>query len=301
MVLEDLGDEMLETRLLAGDAARRRCTSAPSTSSPGCARTPRRGPSGCVAFGRGFDRDLYRWELDHFVEWGLEAWKGARLVRRRRRRWSTASSTASRGRSRRSRRASRTVTTSRGTSWCCPSGEQVVIDFQDALLGPRQYDLVALLRDSYVELEAALVEAMLRRYLERLARRGRAAPRVRAVPRGLRPPHRPAQAEGRGPLRLHRPREEEPGLPPVDPGLAPLRARRVRAPARSRRAPGGPRAARARAGALTLGALHRPVGEIPRVEPAPAGDRAASQPRSRATPLPERVGTCRCGRIGRTR
>ena len=32
-------------------------------------------------------------------------------------------------------------------------GELVVIDFQDALQGPRQYDLVALLRDSYVELE----------------------------------------------------------------------------------------------------------------------------------------------------
>ena len=32
-------------------------------------------------------------------------------------------------------------------------GELVVIDFQDALQGPRQYDLVALLRDSYVELD----------------------------------------------------------------------------------------------------------------------------------------------------
>jgi aminoglycoside/choline kinase family phosphotransferase len=53
-----------------------------------------------------------------------------------------------------------------------PSGDQVVIDFQDALLGPRQYDLVALLRDSYVELEAPLVEAMLRRYLDRLAAEG---------------------------------------------------------------------------------------------------------------------------------
>jgi aminoglycoside/choline kinase family phosphotransferase len=48
----------------------------------------------------------------------------------------------------------------------------VVIDFQDALLGPRQYDLVALLRDSYVELEPAFVEAMLRRYLDRLAAEG---------------------------------------------------------------------------------------------------------------------------------
>jgi aminoglycoside/choline kinase family phosphotransferase len=39
-----------------------------------------------------------------------------------------------------------------------------VIDFQDALLGPRQYDLVALLRDSYVELPEGLVDALLGRY-----------------------------------------------------------------------------------------------------------------------------------------
>ena len=42
----------------------------------------------------------------------------------------------------------------------------VVIDFQDALQGPRQYDLVALLRDSYVELEASFVEAMIDRWLQ---------------------------------------------------------------------------------------------------------------------------------------
>jgi hypothetical protein len=53
-----------------------------------------------------------------------------------------------------------------------PSGEQAVIDFQDALLGPRQYDLVALLRDSYVELPPELVDALLRRYLARLAEAG---------------------------------------------------------------------------------------------------------------------------------
>ena len=52
-----------------------------------------------------------------------------------------------------------------------PSGEQAVIDFQDALLGPRQYDLVALLRDSYVELDAG-------------ARRGDAPPLPRPPRRG---------------------------------------------------------------------------------------------------------------------
>jgi aminoglycoside/choline kinase family phosphotransferase len=53
-----------------------------------------------------------------------------------------------------------------------PDGTQAVIDFQDALLGPRQYDLVALLRDSYVDLPADLVDRMIARYLRALARLG---------------------------------------------------------------------------------------------------------------------------------
>ena len=61
-----------------------------------------------------------------------------------------------------------------------PGGAQAVIDFQDALLGPRQYDLVALLRDSYVELEPGLVEAMLRRYLDRFHEAG--GPRFEYAP-----------------------------------------------------------------------------------------------------------------------
>src|SRR5207244_1230779 len=30
-------------------------------------------PEGCLAFARGFDYDLLKWELDHFREYGLEA------------------------------------------------------------------------------------------------------------------------------------------------------------------------------------------------------------------------------------
>ena len=53
-----------------------------------------------------------------------------------------------------------------------PGDDLVVIDFQDALQGPRQYDLVALLRDSYVELPIDFVERMVRRYLARLVEEG---------------------------------------------------------------------------------------------------------------------------------
>src|SRR5262249_21745847 len=40
-----------------------------------------------------------------------------------------------------------------------------LIDFQDALMGPPQYDLVALLRDSYVVLPDATVDQLIEDYL----------------------------------------------------------------------------------------------------------------------------------------
>jgi len=170
MVLEDLGDEMLETRLLAGDARAPLYERAIDQLARLRARAEA-APAGCVAFSRSFDAELYRWELEHFVEWGLEAWKGARLSPAER-----AVADRDFDRIARSLEAEPKGFTHRDYQsrnlMALPSGEQAVIDFQDALLGPRQYDLVALLRDSYVELEPELVEAMLRRYLDRLHAEG---------------------------------------------------------------------------------------------------------------------------------
>ncbi len=178
MVLEDLGDEMLETRLLAGAPREPLYEHAIDQLARLRARAEAR-PDGCVAYSRSFDVDLYRWELDHFVEWGLEAWKGASLapaekevVGRHFDRISQALAAESKGFTHRDYQSRNLMV--------LPDGSQAVIDFQDALLGPRQYDLVALLRDSYVELDAPFVEAMLRRYLERLAEEG--GPRLEYEP-----------------------------------------------------------------------------------------------------------------------
>lgn len=46
-------------------------------------------------------------------------------------------------------------------------GKARVIDFQDARLGPVQYDLVSLLRDSYVNIEPAIANSLINYYLER--------------------------------------------------------------------------------------------------------------------------------------
>ena len=44
-------------------------------------------------------------------------------------------------------------------------GQLYVIDFQDARMGPDTYDLVSLLRDSYIELDRSLVERLIAHYL----------------------------------------------------------------------------------------------------------------------------------------
>jgi aminoglycoside/choline kinase family phosphotransferase len=51
-------------------------------------------------------------------------------------------------------------------------GGLYVIDFQDARLGPDTYDLVSLLRDSYVELDEAFVDETIRYFA---ARKGQAS------------------------------------------------------------------------------------------------------------------------------
>jgi aminoglycoside/choline kinase family phosphotransferase len=124
-----------------------------------------------VAFTRAFEAGLYRWELDHFREWLLEAGRGVALGAGERAeldgwfdRIAAALAAEPRGFTHRDYQSRNLMV--------LPGGEQAVIDFQDALLGPRQYDLVALLRDSYVELPPGLVEAMLRRYLARLEAEG---------------------------------------------------------------------------------------------------------------------------------
>jgi hypothetical protein len=180
MVLEDLGDVTLEDALrraegLPGDDRRRLYEAAVDQLAALRAAAERR-PVGCIAFTRSFELDLYRWELDHFREWLLEAWKGAKLspaeqpvVEREFDRIARTLEAEPKGFTHRDYQSRNLMVLS--------SREQAiidfaVIDFQDALLGPRQYDLVALLRDSYVELPPELVDAMLRRYLIKLAEAG---------------------------------------------------------------------------------------------------------------------------------
>ena len=49
-------------------------------------------------------------------------------------------------------------------------GKLWLIDFQDALMGPAAYDLVALLRDSYVQLSPAALDELIGYYADKAQR-----------------------------------------------------------------------------------------------------------------------------------
>ena len=116
-------------------------------------------PEDCIVATRSFDRELLTWELEHFREWGVEA-LGVTLG-------DGELSTLSRA-------TSYLVDTILGFErgfvhrdyqsrnlLVLPDDSLAWIDFQDALLGPRAYDLVALLRDSYQSFDEAFVTSRL--------------------------------------------------------------------------------------------------------------------------------------------
>jgi hypothetical protein len=173
LLLEDLGDttfEALYERAAPEDreALYRRAidllvdTQRRIEDTPADERTARH----CVAWGRRFDGDLLRWELDHFTEWGLEARLGLEAVEPHRevldRSYEQIVDELFEAPEALSLRdyQSRNIMIAAPDDW-------VIIDFQDALRGPCIYDLVALLRDSYIELEDAQVDALFEHYVER--------------------------------------------------------------------------------------------------------------------------------------
>jgi aminoglycoside/choline kinase family phosphotransferase len=119
-------------------------------------------PGDCIARTRAFDRELLTWEIEHFREWGVEA-LGVTLS------------------------SAELSSFERATTWlvdsilsfprgfvhrdyqsrnlmALPGGAVGWIDFQDALWGPRAYDLVALLRDSYQTFDEEFVAARLEEF-----------------------------------------------------------------------------------------------------------------------------------------
>jgi len=158
VLLEDLGDESFEARLLTKPPAT--WTSDYEAAVDLLARMHDRcADAEGIVKERRFDEELLRWELEHFREWGLEAPYGA-AGRELDVHFDVLAATLAAAPTGFVHRDYQ----SRNLHW--KEGELVVIDFQDAMRGPLPYDLVALLCDSYVPLSAELQDAMVARYCE---------------------------------------------------------------------------------------------------------------------------------------
>jgi N-acetylmuramate 1-kinase len=166
LVLEDLGNTTFEAHLRATPRNRwgdlyGRAVDLLADMHGSCAPSA----SASLAHARRFDRALLRAELDHFREWGLEALHGplpAGEAAALERIFDGLADEVARlplGFVHRDYQSRNLMVR--------PSGDLVVIDFQDALQGPQCYDLVALLCDSYVTLDATMQETLLERYARR--------------------------------------------------------------------------------------------------------------------------------------
>lgn len=168
LLIEDLGDDTLANWLLKRPEDKPLLYTKAVTDLARAQSVLSELPAGSVVGSRRFDFDLLRWEIEHFREWGLDA-RGKPLLPSDVERWNVLAD-------RLARRVadlpycfvhrdyqSRNLMVGRGGRQA--DGLRLVwIDFQDALLGPRVYDLVALLNDSYQEFDRDFVTARLREY-----------------------------------------------------------------------------------------------------------------------------------------
>jgi hypothetical protein len=119
-------------------------------------------PDGCVVKSRVYDEAILRGELEHFRQWALEA-QGAPLTPGDRNLWDGIAGRLARRIASCPREFVHRDFQSRNLM-VRDDGRLAWIDFQDALLGPRVYDLAALLGDSHQAFDRAFVEARIADY-----------------------------------------------------------------------------------------------------------------------------------------
>ena len=127
----------------------------------------------CIAFQQRFDFRLYMWEFDHFLEYGLQKRLDVRVAppvtERLRKIFSTMAQRLDR---------EPTCLNHRDYhSWnlMIHREEVVLIDFQDALLAPPQYDLASLLNDRITDsvIRPPLEEQLLSYYIQKSGEQGK--------------------------------------------------------------------------------------------------------------------------------
>ena len=161
LLLEDLGDITLQAHLGAAPAAEhsRLYRYAVSLIEALQRRGAELASPAYPPYGVAFDVDKLLWELEFFTKHYVEAYRGASI--------SAPDREALKGEWR--RLAEELAGEPRvlchrdyhSRNLMLHQGELYIIDFQDARMGPDTYDLVSLLRDSYVDLSEATVDELI--------------------------------------------------------------------------------------------------------------------------------------------
>ena len=177
LYLEDFGDLTLAEAAQKGGPAERAALyrEAIDTLVDLHVRASANSEDGCVAFGRSFDTPLLMWEFDHFLEYGVVARIGqplpeedAQAIRAECRKICDVMAAQPRVFTHRDYHSRNVMVRAEPVK----GGRLGVIDFQDALMGPAAYDVASLLRDAYIALEEELVDELVARYLDGIARYG---------------------------------------------------------------------------------------------------------------------------------
>jgi aminoglycoside/choline kinase family phosphotransferase len=178
LVVEDLGDDTVANYLLRRPDDKRDIYRLAVADLARAQKQLRALPDPSIIRSRAFDRDLLRWEIEHFLEWGIDARdipiSGEDRVAFEAIAGKLASKIAvwPRGFVHRDYQSRNLMVVRRDGADVLAAGastegvELAWIDFQDAMLGPRVYDLVALLSDSYQQFDARFIEERLAEYTE---------------------------------------------------------------------------------------------------------------------------------------
>jgi len=165
LALEDLGDVTLQAHLGAATPAEHAALYRQSVAL--VATLQRRGAElasdDYLPYGIAFDVDKLSWEMDFFVKHFLEAYRGVLLSGAARDALRTEFGALVETLATEPRVLCHRDYHSRNLM--LRSGRLFIIDFQDARMGPDTYDLVSLLRDSYVDLPEHTVEELIAYFL----------------------------------------------------------------------------------------------------------------------------------------
>lgn len=120
----------------------------------------------CISFHRKFNHKLLLWEMEHFLEYGIEDYYQIKIPSSEKNEFMDLSSQLVNEILKSPFGFTHRDFQSRNLHY--KNDQLYIIDFQDSLIGPLAYDLVALLRDSYVVLSSEEITELLHYYIDQL-------------------------------------------------------------------------------------------------------------------------------------